>query len=195
MNLAFEWITTYGYVAIFMLLALGIVGVPVPDEALLMFVGYLSFKGDLQIGPSLFAAFLGAAGGITISYGLGRFIGLQVLTHLGPLRAHSNQVRRAQTWIQRWGPYMLPVAYFIPGVRHIAALLVGASGLSISAFMRFAYAGALLWSSAFIGLGYGFGAEWSRLSSSAQQTIALTILLLATGVAAVLWFLWRRKQQ
>lgn len=43
MDLGFEWITHYGYVAIFVLLMLGIVGLPVPDEALLTFVGYLSF--------------------------------------------------------------------------------------------------------------------------------------------------------
>lgn len=53
MDLGFAWITHYGYVAIFVLLMLGIVGLPVPDEALLTFVGYLSFKGDLQVVTSL----------------------------------------------------------------------------------------------------------------------------------------------
>jgi membrane protein DedA with SNARE-associated domain len=59
MDLAFAWITHYGYVAIFLLLMFGIVGLPVPDEALLTFVGYLSFKGDLQLVASLLTAFLG----------------------------------------------------------------------------------------------------------------------------------------
>ncbi|MBA2251795.1 MAG: DedA family protein, partial [Nitrospirales bacterium] len=45
MDQAFAWIADYGYVAIFGLLVLGIVGLPVPDEALLTFVGYLSFQG------------------------------------------------------------------------------------------------------------------------------------------------------
>ena len=68
MDLAFTWITHYGYAAIFLLLMLGIVGLPVPDEALLTFVGYLSFKGDLQFVASLLTAFLGTACGITVSY-------------------------------------------------------------------------------------------------------------------------------
>jgi membrane protein DedA with SNARE-associated domain len=67
MDLAFAWITHYGYVAIFLLLMFGIVGLPVPDEALLTFVGYLSFKGDLQLVASLLTAFLGTACGITVS--------------------------------------------------------------------------------------------------------------------------------
>jgi membrane protein DedA with SNARE-associated domain len=69
MEHAFQWITTYGYVAIFGLLILGIVGLPVPDEALLTFVGYLSFKGELHLGGAVLAAILGTSCGITISYG------------------------------------------------------------------------------------------------------------------------------
>jgi membrane protein DedA with SNARE-associated domain len=40
-----HWISQYGYVGIFSLLMLGIIGVPVADEALLAFSGYLVFKG------------------------------------------------------------------------------------------------------------------------------------------------------
>jgi membrane protein DedA with SNARE-associated domain len=35
MDIGFEWINDYGYIAIFLLLMLGIVGLPVPDETLL----------------------------------------------------------------------------------------------------------------------------------------------------------------
>jgi membrane protein DedA with SNARE-associated domain len=41
------WIAQYGYLAIFSLLVLGIVGLPVPDETLLTFTGYLVFRGHL----------------------------------------------------------------------------------------------------------------------------------------------------
>ena len=51
MDTGFEWVTRYGYAGIFLLLMLGIVGLPVPDEALLTFVGYLSFKGELAFAP------------------------------------------------------------------------------------------------------------------------------------------------
>ena len=49
------WITQYGYFAIFLLLVCGIVGLPVPDETLLTFAGYLVFKGNLSL-PLAFAA-------------------------------------------------------------------------------------------------------------------------------------------
>ncbi|HKC10930.1 MAG TPA: DedA family protein, partial [Vicinamibacteria bacterium] len=67
-----QWIAHYGYVAIFSLLVLGIIGLPIPDETLLLFVGYLIYKGQLRAIPSLASAFLGSLCGITLSYAVGR---------------------------------------------------------------------------------------------------------------------------
>ena len=44
MEAVFGWVATYGYGALFGLLIFGIVGLPIPDETLLVFCGYL----DLQ---------------------------------------------------------------------------------------------------------------------------------------------------
>jgi membrane protein DedA with SNARE-associated domain len=193
MDLGFEWITHYGYVAIFFLLVLGIVGLPVPDEALLTFVGYLSYKGDLHVGAALLTAFLGTACGSTISYELGRLFGLQVITRLGRmLHVAPEQIMEAQTWVRRWGPYAMPFAYFLPGVRHVAAIATGASQLSLSRFAAFAYAGAFLWSATFIGIGYGLGAEWSRLSPAVHRTVVISALTVTLAVTVLLSFLWRR---
>jgi membrane protein DedA with SNARE-associated domain len=41
------WLTQYGYLALFSLLVLGIVGLPVPDETLLTFTGYLIYEWHL----------------------------------------------------------------------------------------------------------------------------------------------------
>jgi len=165
MGLGYEWIGQYGYLAIFLLLLLGIIGLPVPDETLLLFVGYLSFKGDLRLEPALGTAFVGSACGISVSYALGRLIGIHAITKLAP-RLHIRPERLALThrWVDRWGKYVLLVAYFIPGVRHLAGLLLGASLLPPLTFARFAYAGALLWSTTFIGLGYVGGEEWHQIS-------------------------------
>ena len=47
------FVTNYGYLAIFLLLAPGTFGLPVPDELLLTFLGYLVLQGDLQLVPTL----------------------------------------------------------------------------------------------------------------------------------------------
>ncbi len=183
MDAGFDWITRYGYAAIFLLLMLGIVGLPVPDEALLTFVGYLNFKGDLALSPSVGAAFLGSASGISLSYGIGRLAGPQVISKLGPaLHLSPEHIANAQTWVQRWGKYALLIAYFIPGIRHLAALLAGTSNLSLGVFARFAYSGALLWSATFIAVGYGLGEEWRRLSPLVHRTLVVVALIMLSMV-------------
>ena len=36
MKSAFAWVHSYGYIAVFLLVMLGIVGLPIPDETLLL---------------------------------------------------------------------------------------------------------------------------------------------------------------
>jgi membrane protein DedA with SNARE-associated domain len=193
METSFDWITHHGYGALFVLLMLGIVGLPVPDETVLIFVGYLCFKGELHVVPALATAFLGSASGITLSYVLGRVVGVQVVTKWGPfLHLQPDRLAQTQQWIVRWGKYALLIAYFIPGVRHLAALVVGASAVSLTVFAPFAYTGALLWSASFIGLGYVAGEEWRRLSSTLPPTLVIGAILVILALASVLLVLRRR---
>jgi membrane protein DedA with SNARE-associated domain len=195
MDPGLAWITHYGYVAIFFLLVLGIVGLPVPDEALLTFVGYLCFKGELDLVASILTAFLGTGCGITLSYVLGRLFGLRVFTGIGRLfHISPARVAEAQASVRYWGPYALPIAYFLPGVRHAAALIAGASQLPLRRFSASAYPSALLWSATFIGIGYGLGAEWSRLSLQVHWTVVTTAIVAAVTALALV-VLWRRPSR
>ena len=62
-----QWVTDYGYFGIFALLILGIIGLPVPDEWLLVISGYLAFKNVLGFVPTVAVAVFGSAGGLTMS--------------------------------------------------------------------------------------------------------------------------------
>jgi membrane protein DedA with SNARE-associated domain len=187
MDASLDWIAQYGYMAIFLLLMLGIVGLPVPDETLLTFAGYLSFKGQLLLEPTLGAAFLGSACGISLSYGLGRLVGLHVVRKLAPtLHLQPDHLSKAQLWFERWGKYTLLIGYFVPGVRHLTALVAGASNLSFTFFAPFAYLGALVWSGCFIVLGYVVGEKWSQRSPELHNVLligtALVVLMLAAAM-------------
>ena len=58
------WISHYGYLAIFFLLVFGIVGLPIPDETLLTFTGYLLYQRRLSAPLAFACAFAGSASGI-----------------------------------------------------------------------------------------------------------------------------------
>ena len=193
MDIGFEWVTRYGYAGIFLLLMLGIVGLTVPDEALLTFVGYLSFKGELSFFPSLAAAFLGSSTGIRLSYGIGRFAGSQVVAKLAPvLHLSPEHLASGQAWVQRWGKYALLFAYFVPGVRHLVAMLAGASNLPLHVFARFAYCGAFLWSTTFIVVGYGLGEEWEQLSPLVHRTVVIVAMAVVLAILVGLFIMRRR---
>ena len=190
MESGFEWIGRYGYVGIFALLMLGIVGLPVPDETLLTFAGYLASKGDLAFGPALGAAWLGSACGITVSYVIRRLLGPKAVTMLHAVsRLKADHVANAEQWIRRWGKYALLVAYFVPGVRHVAAVIAGGAQLPAATFAAYAYVGAFVWSATFLTLGYGFGEEWRRLSPRLHASLlwiaAAGLVLLNAGLFVI----------
>jgi len=190
-----HWISTYGYPAIFVLLVFGIVGLPVPDETLLTFTGYLIFKGQLKLTPAFLAAFCGSACGITLSYILGRTFGLALIHRYGKyIHLTEERIQYAHNWFERVGRWGLTFGYFVPGVRHFTAYAAGMSALQTHEFAAFAYSGAFLWAGTFISLGYFLGERWESTSEQIHK-----YLLIATAVAVVLglfylaWRKWRGR--
>src|SRR2546426_5325411 len=190
---ALQWITQHGYAGIFSLLVFGIVGLPVPDEWLLTFSGYLVFKHDLRFVPTFGAAFLGSACGIPVSYALGRIFDTYVLVKYGwILHLTPAKLARVHSWFGRWGRWTLLVGYFVPGVRHLTGYVAGASELGFTNFALFAYTGAFCWAAVFITLGYFLGEEWNRVVESLDRAKFLIIGLAA--VAGIAWFAYLRRR-
>src|SRR6266852_5323220 len=164
MELLTHWITDYGYIGLFFALVLGIAGLPVPDETLLTFAGYLVFKQKLDLPLTLFAAFLGSTCGISLSYGLGRTLGLFLIHRYGSrVGITESKMRKTLVWFDRIGKWSLTVGYFIPGIRHLTAYVAGASKLQYPIFALFAYSGGVIWSATFVFLGYSLGESWQTI--------------------------------
>src|SRR5262245_25310509 len=184
---AFQWITRHGYAGIFSLLTFGIIGLPVPDEWLLTFSGYLVFNHTLQFMPTFVAAFSGSACGITVSYLLGRIFDTYVLVKYGwVFHLTPERLARVHSWFERRGRWTLLIGYFIPGVRHLTGYVAGVSELSFGNFALFAYTGAFCWAAVFITIGYVLGEQWNRVLQSLDETKVLTI---GVAVAVILAYL------
>jgi len=191
------WIAQYGYFAIFTLLLLGIVGLPIPDEWLLTFTGYLIFRDDLSLWPAFTAAVLGSMCGITISFGLGRSAGLFVMRHYGRVfRVTQKDLDRVHLWFDRFGKWLLVGGYFIPGVRHVTAVVAGTSKMEFPLFALFAYLGALIWSSIYIVIGYFFAEQWTFILHRIEKNLAFCgwILFAAALILVFRWY-WKRRQE
>jgi membrane protein DedA with SNARE-associated domain len=185
----------FGYFGIMIALIGGIIGLPLPDEILLTYVGYTVFQEKMAYIPSLLSAFTGAIGGISLSFFLGIKLGLPFLHKFGPkLHITEEKIDRTKKLFEKFGPYLLFIGYFIPGVRHITAYLAGINSFSFKKFAIFAYAGAALWTFTFITLGKQLGEEWSKVAiymSKYSMYIIFTVIL-ALLVGAFVY--WRKKR-
>lgn len=150
-----DWLLQYGGPILFIMLVLGIVGLPIPDETLLVLSGWLVAKGKLEIFSVLIFAISGSICGISLSYWLGRLTGPWIVKTWGPkLRITENNIHKVHRWYLKIGKWMLLIGYFIPLIRHLAGFVAGTSKLRFREFAYFAYTGAIIWSLTFLSLGY-----------------------------------------
>ncbi len=178
--MVFHWVVQYGYAALFVSMMLGIIGLPIPDETLLMFAGYLVYKNSLQLPYVLLSAFFGSIAGISLSYEIGRRYGLTLLLKFRLPFFSKEKLESARDWYRRFGKWILIVGYFIPGIRHLTAFTAGMSGLRYRSFGMFAYTGALLWSATFVLLGKLVGGQWKAVSDEIRSN-----LFLGAGIVAL----------
>lgn len=187
-------ITHFGYFGIIIALIGGIIGLPIPDEVLLTYVGYNVFHGRMAYIPSILSGFTGAAGGITLSFLLGLKLGLPFLRKFGP-KFHMNEekISRTKKLFNKLGPFLLFIGYFIPGVRHLTAYLAGMNGFSYKKFALFAYAGALIWCSTFITIGRTLGEKWKDVIFYLDR-YRLFIIPIVIVLVVSLFIFWRKQR-
>lgn len=192
MEIVHEWILRYGYFGLFALLMFGIAGLPIPDETLLMFSGYLISKGQLNWTLAFVFSFAGSVSGISISYLMGRFVGQPVLFRYGRFvgitPAHLDSVRR---WYGKTGEWLLMAGYYVPGVRHFTALVAGMSRLDYRVFALFAYSGAAIWVATFLGIGYVVGENWEVALNLIHRYMAVAIVAGIMIIGLVWWLRMR----
>lgn len=198
------WLLHYGSITLFILLALGIVAFPIPEETLMVFTGILMSSGKLPIPPTILAALGGSLCGITISYLLGRTAGSFMIHKYGSwMGITEERLQKTHAWFEHYGKWSLFVGYFIPGVRHFTGLVAGTTALSFDQFMLFAYTGGFFWVTTFLSLGYfagdsiialqknfaalELGADWASLG-------LIALFLLCIGCLAIWRFCKNRRQ-
>jgi membrane protein DedA with SNARE-associated domain len=183
------WLGTYGYAALFGCLVFGIVGLPIPDETLLALSGYLVFKGKFSFLPTVLTAFSGSIAGISLSYTVGRLGGYRFLRRYGHrFRITEERIQKVELWYERVGKWMLAIGYFIPGVRHLMALVAGSSKMRYPVFAGFAYSGGIIWSLTFVTLGYYLGESWEQVRNH-----RVLLALIAASIIALILVFWYVK--
>lgn len=196
LEIIIHWITEHGYGVIFTLFALGILGIPLPNDWLLAYLGYLIFKGKLLPAPTVAAASIGSICGMTLNYVLGRTFGLYLVKKFGTIvHLTPEKITRLHNWFEHSGKWGLLVGYFLPGVRHLTAFAAGTSKMIFAEFALFAYIGGFFWSVAFISLGYFLEERWSRATEKIHHVLEIGSLAVLIALTVYLLVQMRKKKQ
>jgi membrane protein DedA with SNARE-associated domain len=182
------FIIQYSYIGIFIALSLGIVGLPVPDESLIAFTGFLSFQGKLNIPLVLLVIITGTAAGITGSYFLG-ILSLRYVSHKysNKISLNADHMQKIKLFYGKYGRFALLIGYFIPGLRHLSAIFAGINNMPYRQFAIFAYAGAILWTTTFFALGYWLGHNWHYVTHFSHRIFVPAIILVTLAFFLILY--------
>lgn len=186
----------YGYLGIIVILIGGIVGLPLPDEVFLTYIGYSVYRENLAHIPALISAMIGAVGGITLSYYIGYRFGLPLLQKYGPkVYITEQKIAFTKKMFVKIGPLLLVIGYFIPGVRHLTAYIAAINNYPYKKFAFFAYIGAFIWTFTFISLGKTLGEKWRFVGYYLSHYSIYLILLFIVGMLIAYYLFKKRNVQ
>ena len=186
-GLADHLIEHFGYFGIFLVLVLGGLGLPVPEEAPIIVAAVLTRKGAMHWAPALGSCFAGVLVGDFIVYFLGFFYGEKVLG-FRVTRKFLTRAREAQIkgYFHRHGVKILILGRFAPGFRTAAYLTAGILRLpTIKLFLTDLFAASFSTLLMF-GLGYAFASKVEGGFREAKHYITPAVALVV-----VAWLLHR----
>lgn len=171
-----------GYFGIFLVLVLGGLGLPVPEEAPIILAAVLARKGTMFWAPALGACFAGVLVGDFIVYFLGYYYGERVLG-FRVTRKFLTREREAQIkgYFHRHGIKILFLGRFAPGFRTAAYLTAGILRLPPVRLLLIDLAAASFSTFLMFGLGYFFATKVEKGLQEAQHYIAVAIALAVAG--------------
>src|SRR5215472_5339643 len=157
---------TYGLWALFTVVALESVGVPLPGEAALLAASlYAGSTHQLDIVAVVLVAATGAILGDNVGYLIGRRIGAPLVARWGRyVGLHEARLKVGQYLFLRHGGKIVFFGRFVALLRTFAALLAGANGLPPLRFLFFNAAGGIVWATTFGVGGYLLGEGIRRIA-------------------------------
>ncbi|MGG4032532.1 DedA family protein [Paenibacillus cisolokensis] len=186
----------WGQYTFFIVLCLGLIGLPIPNEVVVMTAGLLAVSGILPPVPTFAMTTLGIMSGMTFGYSVGRCAGHQFHARLARRKSIGQFLARAQQLGQKYGGYAICLSIFLPLLRHVTPYALGLNHMIYGTFALFAYSSAFIWTSIYFVLGMFVGDRVEEIGQLIYQYGLVVIWILAVGFAlfmAVKYFSVRRK--
>lgn len=174
----------YRYPALALVLLVGAIGVPVPTGFTTLLAGSLVALGEMT-WPVVAAIAIGASvAGDVVGYAIGRLADESFLTRFGRWVGYSGKNRaRIQQLFDDWGGLTILISRTLAShLSSLASLPAGITRYPFEAFVAYAAAGRVIWTAAYLGLGYFIG---NSIEAAGTFLEHVSGLILALGVALI----------
>ncbi len=193
-----EVMDAYGYLGIFLLIALENVFPPIPSEVILTFGGFMTTSTDLTIVGVIAFATAGSLAGALILYGIGRILSAERLESIVAkygkvLRLKPEDIRKADAWFDKYGPWAVFFGRLVPLVRSLISIPAGSSGMRFLPFLLLTTIGSLIWNTGLVYVGAAVGDSWDTIVGYMDVYSNIVYAALALGLLAAAAFFFRKR--
>ena len=193
----------FGYIGVFLLIAIENIFPPIPSEVILVFGGFMTTYTSLNIPIMIVAATLGSLLGAIVLYYIGKIFNKERLKRIisgkigKVLRLKASDIEKADKWFDTKGNKTVFFCRFIPIVRSLISIPAGMSEMPMQKFLLYTITGSLIWNTVLIIVGSIVGDKWETIVGYLDNfsNIILIILVIIFVVALYYWFVIRKKKQ
>jgi membrane protein DedA with SNARE-associated domain len=198
MNGLDAFLTLYGLPAIFIVLLIKAIGIPlpVPADVIMLTVSTRVAAGKFVLWQAFSVVLLALVGGEVLQFLLARGPGRKVMYRFGRyLGLTAARLDAASTRVKRAGPIGIGLIILTPGVRAASVAACGIAGVRFRTFLP----GLILGEASFLSLHFFVGAliapVLAALAQMVSPTLILAVIVLVLIAGLVAWIIIRRKQR
>ena len=193
-TLFLEFIASWGYVAVAILMAAENACIPIPSELILGFAGYLIFSDQMTFAGALTAGMIGGMTGSIFAYVIGHYGGRSFVDRYGHyFFIKKSHVDIAQHWFDKYGLKAVFFSRMLPVVRTFISLPAGFAHVDMKKFLMCTFAGSLPWTALILAAGMMLGKSWQVMLAIGHQ--ASLIFVAVCAIVVVIAYLRYRKKK
>ena len=188
-----QFITNYGYLAIFVLMLAESACIPVPSELIMTFGGALAAGAvpgtHLNLIGVILAGTAGNVAGSYIAWAVGRYGAEPALRRWGKrIGIREHDIDRGIAWFDRHGNKAVLIGRVLPVVRTFISLPAGIAEMPALRFGIYTTIGCIPWTTALALAGYAVGKNWESIVNAFHGP---TYIIAAVVVVALVILAWR----
>ena len=186
-----DFIASWGYTAVALLMAAENACIPIPSELILGFAGFLIFSGKMTYTGALAAGMIGGMVGSIFAYVAGHYGGRSFIDKYGKyFSIKKSHVDIAQNWFDKYGLKAVFFSRMLPVVRTFISLPAGFAHVDMKKFLLLTFAGSLPWTMLILAAGMMLGKSWEIMLTIGHQAS-----LIFVGICALLLVVWYIRYQ